>query len=197
MERSHPEKLHSRKNNNNNNNPEKRHSKKLTRIKSHPRKNPPGKNPPKNVKESQSTTFAWRNGRQIFKAGGFWPGEFFRSNKGFCLSNCVSTHSQVSPRILASKVAELLWRSFFIFWTALRHVILVLVAYLFKVEVEGFFDRNTWYYLQNLICYNHFLLYNKQKLLGVYIFIKIASIAKKKCSEKWPVPRSCSEKQNN
>ena len=58
------------------------------------------------------------------------------------------------------------------------------VAYLFKVEIEGFFDRNNWYYLQNLICYNHFLLYNKQKLLGVYIFLKIASIAKQKSAVK-------------
>ena len=45
------------------------------------------------------------------------------------------------------------------------------------------FDRKTWYYWQNLIGYNNFLLYNKQKLLGLYIFLKIASIVKKVSSE--------------
>ena len=41
------------------------------------------------------------------------------------------------------------------------------------------FGRKTWYYWQNLIGYNNFLLYNKQKLLGLYIFLKIASIVKR------------------
>ena len=72
-------------------------------------------------------------------------------------------------------------------------------AYLFKINFE-FFCRKTryyhkdvtssWYYWQNLTSYNHFLLYNKQKLLGMHIILKIASAAKKASNEsdKYHVP---------
>ena len=59
----------------------------------------------------------------------------------------------------------------------MRHVTLVIVFNL------NFFGTKTRYYLQNLIGYNHFLLYNKQKLLRMHIFLKITPIAKKRVSE--------------
>ena len=49
----------------------------------------------------------------------------------------------------------------------------------------NFFDRKTRYYYSQIDQLN-----NKQKLLGMHIFLKIVSIAKKKSSE-WLVPRSC------
>ena len=53
-----------------------------------------------------------------------------------------------------------------------------MAAYCSKFNLNSF-DRKTQYYLPNLIGYNYFLLYNKRKLLGMHIFLKIASIAEK------------------
>ena len=71
---------------------------------------------------------------------------------------------------------------FFHFEQHMRQVTWVMVASCSKFSFN-FFNRKTQYYLQNLMGYNHFLLDNKQKLLGMHIFPKITSIAKKKSSE--------------
>ena len=50
---------------------------------------------------------------------------------------------------------------------------------IFSKFTLNFFDRYTRNYLQNLIGYDSFLWCNKQKLLDMRIFPKIASIAKR------------------
>ena len=78
---------------------------------------------------------------------------------------------------LVSKATKVLWRSLFQSWVAHEtgH---------FRLFVQNslwiFFDRRTRYYWKNLIDCNHYLLHNKQKLLGMRIFPKIVSIARKR-----------------
>ena len=58
-------------------------------------------------------------------------------------------------------------------------------------------DRKIWYYWQNLIAYDHFLLFNKLKLLEMRNFAKNCFDLQKTVYWNWPVPCSRSEKQNN
>ena len=104
-----------------------------------------------------------------------------RSKKTFHLSYSTSTQPRPwnSFAFLASKETELLWRSLFTFWWHMRHVTLVMVAYLFKNHFEFFFDRMNSILLTKLIDYSHFLLCNKKKLLGMHIFLKTALTSKK------------------
>ena len=54
------------------------------------------------------------------------------------------------------------------------HVTLVMAAYLFKVQRL----KDSMLLTMLLIFYNNFLLYNKQKILGMRIFPKIPSVPK-------------------
>ena len=95
--------------------------------------------------------------------------KFFWSNKGFHLSNIVLPLNlvlRVSFTFLVSKK----WQNYCdeacsCFEWYMRHLTKVMVVYLFKVPFEFVIII--------------FLLYNKQKLLGMHIFIKINLITKK------------------
>ena len=70
---------------------------------------------------------------------GFSPGKFFWSIKYFCFSNCISTQPRLSGVFLL--FCHQKWQNYYggvcsHFGWQMRHVILLMVAYLFKVHFD-------------------------------------------------------------